>query len=165
MKIVRSKCTILLKERDLYKSKAMASKQQTKLHSYIVEVNNTQIKFEFDDKRTMNSLIKAFEKAKCISIENGKGFTPPEVIKVETPKTFEGWSIVDKCDHIALRPPENTSKEEIKLHPTMSVDWSPEFNGQYWNDGMYHFFPRKTKLSSEFTKEDICENLKLLGAN
>ena len=43
---------ILLKERDLYKSKAMTSSKQSKLHSYIVEVNNTQIKFEFDDKRT-----------------------------------------------------------------------------------------------------------------
>ena len=143
----------------------MASKKQ--IHSHSFTVDGITVTVSFDDKRTLNSLVKALEKAKSIiavqELKN-ESQTEPE-IKIETPHAFDGWKIVDKYDHIALKPPENHTKEILALMPDIAVEWNPTFTGKYWNDGMYHFFPKKTKLSAEFTKFDIANNLKSMGAN
>lgn len=143
----------------------MASKKQ--IHSHSFTVDDTTITVSFEDKRTLNSLIKALEKAKSImavqDLKNGSKSEPE--IKIETPHAFDGWKIVHKCDHIALKPPESHTKEEVTLMPDIAVEWNPTFTGKYWNDGMYHFFPKKTKLFAEFTKIDIANNLQSMGAN
>ena len=63
-----------------------------------------------------------------------------------------------------LWPPRNTQREIVSLNPDFAVKWSPTFTGKYWNDGMYHFFPKKTKLSAEFTNKDFIDNLVSMGA-
>ena len=80
-------------------------------------------------------------------------------------ETFEGWEIHEKYGHIALKPPEEHKREEVILTPSMSILWQPEIKGHYWNDGMYHFFPKKTKQSCEVSEYDLCKNFKMLGAN
>jgi hypothetical protein len=132
-----------------------------KVHTYTYNIDNVEINFEYSDKRTLNSLIKALEKSTKVTMKS-KLECPS--IKVESESDFKGWTIHEKYGHVALKPPENHSKEEVTINPTISVEWCPALNGKYWNDGMYHFFPKKTKLSSEFTNEEIKNNLLLLGA-
>jgi hypothetical protein len=145
----------------------MTSKKQKQIHSHSFEVDGTTVTVSFDDKRTMNSLVNALEKAKSIvSVQTRTNSESHEhSINVETPNTFDGWKIIDKYDHIALKPPESHTKEEVTLMPDLSVEWNPTFTGKYWRDGMYHFFPKKTKLSAEFTTADIVNNLQSMGAN
>ena len=121
----------------------MTSKQK-QLHSHIFTIENCTITLAFDDKRTLNSLVKALEKAKSMNIAVNSVETET---KVETPHTFDGWSIVEKYDHIALQPPECHNKEIITLMPDLSVEWNPTLSGKYWNDGLYHFFPKRTKYT------------------
>lgn len=126
------------------------------IHTFVVD--NQTISITFDDKRTLNSVIKALEKAKSIRFESSSSNT------IETPRLFDDWKIVKKSDHIALKPPENHTKEIVSLIPDFAIQWNPNITGKYWNDGMYHFFPTKTKLSAEFTNDDIINNLKSMGA-
>ena len=117
------------------------------IHSFVV------------DKRTLNSLIKALEKAKSITFDKSVSNA------IETPHVFDDWKIVKKSDHIALKPPENHTKEIVSLIPKFAIQWNPNITGKYWNDDMYHFFPTTTKLSAEYTNDGIINNLKSMGCN
>ena len=134
-------------------------------HTHTISIGEYNITIVLEDKRTLNSLIKALEKAKKINVSKIESESPTtEIMKVETPNTFVGWEIQNKGDQVLLKPPESHTRENIELMPDMSVSWNPVLKGSYWNDGMYHFFPKKTKLSAEFTNEDIVENFAKMGA-
>ena len=138
-------------------TKAMASK---KIHTHSFAIDGSVVTISFEDKRTLNSLVNALEKAKSIVMEQPAATH----LKVDTPEVFKDWTIVNKSDHVALKPPKYHSKEEVTLAPAFAIEWNPTFTGKYWNDGMYHFFPKKTKLSAEFTNEDMTRNLESMGA-
>lgn len=136
----------------------------THIHTFVVD--NETIHVEFEDKRTFNSFVTALTKAKSIKRESKTQETSTE-ISVETPQQFEGFTICDENDHVSLKPPKDyvhNKGDYYTLEPTIMVPWTPEFTGKYWNDGKIHFFPKKTKLSTEFSNEDIAKNLKLMGA-
>ena len=150
----------------------MASKAKT-IHTHIFRIDDKTLNVSFEDKRTFNSFVKALEKATVVEFTKDK--MPDETLKQQTtepneeslvqdPHIFEGWTITENCDHVGLKPPENTQREIVTLNPVFSVKWSPTFTGKYWNDGKYHFYPKKTKLSVEFTKEDIIDNFVSMGA-
>ena len=139
-----------------------------KVHSHIFNIEGQEVEIKFKDKRTFNSFVNALSKAEEIKFKNpiSNNEEPKEKNENETLKeTFEGWEIHEKYGHIALKPPEEHKREEVILTPSMSILWQPEIKGHYWNDGMYHFFPKKTKQSCEVSEYDLCKNFKMLGAN
>ena len=137
----------------------MAPKAKT-MHTHTIAIDGQTLNVSFEDKRAFNSFVKALEKATTVTMTNQK----PETIVVENPHMFEDWTIHEKDGHVAIKPPENTKREIVSLNPEFAVKWSPTFTGKYWNDGMYHFFPKKTKLSAEFTNQDFIDNLVSMGA-
>ena len=143
------------------------------IHTHIFTIDDKTLNVSFEDKRTFNSFVKALEKATVVEFTKEK--MPDETLKQQTtepneeslvqdPHMFENWTIYEKDGHIAIKPPENTTREIVSLNPDFAVNWSPTFTGKYWNDGMYHFFPKKTKFSAEFTNADIIVNLVSMGA-
>ena len=135
-------------------------------HTHTFVVGDETIHVEFEDKRTFNSFINALSKAKTIKREPKVEETSTK-IDVITPRQFEGFTICDENGHVSLKPPKDyvhNKGDYYTLEPTIMVPWTPEFTGKYWNDGKIHFFPTKTKLSTEFSNEDIAHNLKLMGA-
>jgi len=143
---------------------------KTKLtHVHTFMIDNETFHVEFEDKRTFNSFVNAFDKAKSIKRES-KVEEPTETateIDVITPQQFDDFTICDENGHVSLKPPKDyvhNKGDYYTLEPTIMVHWTPQFTGKYWNDGKIHFFPKKTKLSTEFSNEDIANNLKLMGA-
>ena len=149
----------------------MASKAKT-IHTHIFTIDDKTLNVSFEDKRTFNSFVKALEKATVVEFTKEK--EPDETPKQQTdtiekpvvqdPHMFENWTVYEKDGHVAIKPPKNTEREIVSLNPDFAVKWSPTFTGKYWNDGMYHFFPKKTKLSAEFTNQDFIDNLVSMGA-
>lgn len=128
-------------------------------YSYNGVFNESKLNVEFDDKRTYNSFLKNIEKMKKLTITYGEESS----IRSDTPSTLNDFKIVQKYDHVALLPPNNI-KEEIEIYPEFQFTWNPVMKGKYWNDGMYHFFPMKSKINVELSIEDIISNLKQNGA-
>ena len=134
-------------------------------HTHTFVVGDEMIHVEFEDKRTFNSFVNAISKAKTIKFDSK--VKEATEIEVTTPQQFKGFTICDEYGHVSLKPPKNYQHNKgdyYTLEPTLMIPWNPEFIGKYWNDGKIHFFPKKTKLSTGFSNEDIARNLKLMGA-
>ena len=112
----------------------------TKLFTYSNTIENSTITATFTDKRTYNSFLKNIEKMEKMTISYNNNNTTEKIIS-DTPNILDNFSIVEKYDHVVLKPHTKTNKEEISISPDFQYTWSPIIYGQYWNDGNYHFFP------------------------
>ena len=128
-------------------------------HNFTNTYNGALLDVDFNDKRSYNSFVKNMEKASKVSISYKN-----EVTESETPTMLKGFEIVKTYDHVAMKPPNDTC-EEIEIFPTFQYTWTPALKGHYWNDGLYHFFPKNKRINASLSIEDIVQNMVENGAS
>lgn len=124
--------------------------------------HHSGIHAEFQDKRTYNSFLNNISKMSKLTI-NYK--TENENINVHNPTFLNNYEIVNKYDHIALKPIDEKYKGgTIELDATFQYTWEPTLTGKYYNDGMFHFYPKNSIIKVNMSNEDIINNLVMNGA-
>lgn len=130
--------------------------------SYTFE-HHSGLQAEFNDKRTYNSFIKNVEKMSKLTINHPAD--TEETVNVLNPHYLNNFEIVQKYDHVALKPLDPTLKGgSIELDVSFQYTWEPTLTGKYYNDGMFHFYPKKSNIKVNMSCEDIIDNLVMNGA-
>lgn len=130
-------------------------------HMFTGVYNGAKFEIEFGDKRSYNSFVNNIEKAKNITISYDANVCLP--VPSTPKKVLDDFKVIEKNGHICLIPP-NDVKEDIEITPTFEYDWSPVLKGNYWNDGKYRFYPKKSQIKVNLSCEDIIRNLVENGA-
>ena len=135
-----------------------------KIHEFSGEYTGHNMSVCFNDKRTYNSFENAINKAMTVKVSSPQQLNSSVSMDIENPASLNGFVFHKSPKHdVCIKHRDHSCTDTVTLTPNICVYWEPEIVGTRWNDGTIHFNSVRTKLSCEFSHEDLQENLKMLG--